>query len=105
MKSTPATFSTDLVKKIADLANIPIDASEQSKLATSFSETIGVIDNLSELDTDSVEPTAHTTGLENVFRDDKVNQTTTFSQHEALSNATKSHAGYFIVPRILHHEK
>lgn len=99
-----ATFSTDLVEKIAGLANIPITAEEETKLATAFVETIDVIANLQELDTTAVEPTGHTTGSENVLRDDVVQEETMFSQEQALQNATRTHDGFFVVPRIINNE-
>lgn len=96
-----AGFSTDLVQKIAQLAAIPVTPQEEKKLVVAFDETIGVIANLQELDTSTVEPTAHTTGQENVLREDVVRESTMFTQDQALQNAKRTHDGFFVVPRII----
>ncbi len=96
-----AAFSTDLVKKIAVLAAIPISDQEEAAIALAFDETIGVINNLQELDTSTVEPTAQTTGMENVLREDVIREQTMLSQSQALQNANRTHEGFFVVPRII----
>ena len=103
--SATHTFTTQQVKHIAKLANIPVSSAEEQKFATSFAETLDVIANLSAVSTTGVEPTAQTTGLENVWREDVVNLEETLSQKEALANAPHSAQGYFVVDRILHHDE
>jgi aspartyl-tRNA(Asn)/glutamyl-tRNA(Gln) amidotransferase subunit C len=98
-------FSSSQVEHIAQLASIPLKESEVEPIAQAFGETLEVIANLSSVDTTDVEPTAQTTGLENVWREDEVRAETTLSQAEALANASATHDGYFVVERILHHDK
>lgn len=98
-------FSTQQVKHIAQLANLPVTVKEEQMLATAFDETLAVIANLSSLDTKNVEPIAQTTGLENVWRADVAPPDYSLSQEEALANASASAQGYFVVPRILHHDE
>jgi aspartyl-tRNA(Asn)/glutamyl-tRNA(Gln) amidotransferase subunit C len=94
-------FDKKLVEHIANLANIPISSNEADKLATEFDETVAVIDNLQSLDVTNVEPTHQVTGLENVWREDIVQEKLSFSQEEALDNSNKTHQGYFVVERII----
>jgi len=82
-----------------------VTEAEGAKIAVSFAETLDVIANLSTVDTTNIEPTAQTTGLENVWRDDVVNPASTLSQEAALSNAPATAQGYFVVKRILHHDE
>lgn len=89
------------VKHIATLAQIPISNEESEKLTTAFLETLEVIDELQEIDTNTTEPTHQVTGLKNVLRDDVVIEEQMFSQKEALSNAKHTHQGFFVVPKIL----
>ena len=42
-----------------------------------------------------------TTGLTDVLREDSVNETLTLRNEEALSGASKTHNGFFVVPAIL----
>lgn len=90
-----------LVKHIAQLAQIPVTSQEEEELATAFSQTLQVINDLKEVDVDGVEPTHQVTGLENVTRPDQVSAELMFTQKEALANAKKTHQGYFVVERVI----
>lgn len=93
--------STAQVKHIANLANIPITTREQQELAAAFSETLAVVDNLLKINIKNIEPTHQVNDLENVLREDKVDEERMFSQEEALANAARTHEGYFVVPRVI----
>lgn len=93
---SPAT-----VAHIALLANLDVSAQEQQSFAQAFSATLDEIAKLGELDTNSVEPTHHVTGLENVWRDDVVDQSRLISQDTALAQAQHRLRGYVVVDRIL----
>ncbi len=94
-------FSEKLVEHTANLAHIPIVATETKQLSVAFSTTLSVISDLSEVSVEGVEPTHHVTGLKNVTREDFVEEKRMFSQTQALANAPKSHEGFFVVPRII----
>jgi len=98
------TSSIIPVKHIAKLANIPITESEEKMLAATFAETLQVVEELKKVDVSGVEPTFQVTGLENVMREDVVDVDRMFSQDEALTNATASHNGYFVVPQIINQD-
>ena len=89
------------VKHVAQLACIPVTDAETEKLQAAFDETLEVISNLQELKTTDVEPTHQVTGLENVWREDKVDDARMFSQTEATANAHKVYQGYFVVPQLI----
>ena len=59
------------VEHIASLARIKLDAKEKDKLAKDLGDILSYIDKLKEVDTEGVEPVAHITGIENVFRKDE----------------------------------
>lgn len=87
------------VANIAKLANLPITDAEKEKFEKQLTETLTYIDELQEVPTKNVKPTAQVTELENVMREDNV--TPSLSQGRALQNATVQHNGFFIVPAIL----
>ncbi|MDH5532844.1 MAG: Asp-tRNA(Asn)/Glu-tRNA(Gln) amidotransferase subunit GatC [Candidatus Pacebacteria bacterium] len=89
------------VHHVAKLANIPIDDSEAEKLATGFRETLETITDLQSVDVSGVEPTHQVTGMENILREDKVDDSRTFTQEQALANAKQTHQGFFVVPRLI----
>ncbi len=95
------TFTKSDVHRIAHLANIPITPEEEEKLADGFNTTIAVVDELFGLEVQGVTPTHQVTGLENVFREDTVDEQRMFTQDQALSNATRTYNGFFVVDQVL----
>jgi aspartyl/glutamyl-tRNA(Asn/Gln) amidotransferase C subunit len=95
------TFTPDDVKKIAGLANIPIEETEKNKLAEGFNTTIKVVDTLFSVDIKGVAPTSQVTGMTNVFREDETDAQRMFTQDQALHNAPRKHNGYFVVDQVL----
>lgn len=94
-------FTATDVKHIADLAQIPITQEQEQKLADGFNVTMNVVDKLFKVETKNVEPTHQVTGLSNVFREDKIDDSRMFAQEAALKNAKKTFKGYFVVKQIL----
>lgn len=94
-------ITKDTVNHIARLAKIPVTEKEKESLAEGFNKTLAVVDELFKVDIKDVEPTHQVTGLENVLRDDAVDEKKMFSQEQALSNAKNKHNGYFVVNQIL----
>lgn len=93
-------ITPDQVKKIATLANLAVSPKETKIFAEQFSKTIQVIEELNEVDTKNTEITSQVTGLENITREDKVDKSRILTQKQALSQAKKTHQGYFIVPSV-----
>lgn len=100
-----AKLTSNDVKHVAELANLPLTAAELKKFQKQLSSVVDYIAELQEVQTSNVEPTSQTTGLENVFRDDSVDVTRILSQEEALSGTEKTHNGYFVVPMVLEEKK
>ena len=96
-----STITLQQVKRVAQLANIPLQDAQAEKFVGAFEETLDVIENLKEVSTAELEPTHQVTGLENVMREDVVDEKHMFSQQQAIANAKKTYQGYFVVPRIL----
>lgn len=65
-------ISKDEVKHIASLARIGLDEKELEKYSKDLSSILDWVEQLKEVDVSGIEPTAHITGLENVTREDKV---------------------------------
>jgi aspartyl-tRNA(Asn)/glutamyl-tRNA(Gln) amidotransferase subunit C len=97
-------FTTDDVAHIAKLALIPVTEEEKEKLAEGFTTVLGVLDVLKKVDVDGIEPTHQVTGLENVFRDDNIDEKRMFTQKQALANAPSAHDGFFVVDQVIEQE-
>jgi len=65
-------LSKDEVKHIAHLARLGLTDEEIAKYAKQLSSILDYVEQLKEVNTDGVEPTAQVTGLENVMRDDVI---------------------------------
>lgn len=65
-------ISTDDVQRLAQLSSLQLDDTEVEALRADLGNILGYIEQLSELDTEGVEPTYQVTDLQNVWRDDVV---------------------------------
>lgn len=90
------------IKRVAELANLPISPQEEKKLEKELTETLDYIATLNSIDTKNVEPTSQVTGLSNILRED--NPLPSLSQEQALANAKSTHNGFFKVTAILPNE-
>ncbi len=99
-----STLTLELVKKIALLAKLPISEKNLKKLQKELEDTFEYINKIQTLDTSKVEETSQVTGLENVFREDKVDQKRMLSQKDALTNSPTTYKGYFKVRAIFDEE-
>jgi aspartyl-tRNA(Asn)/glutamyl-tRNA(Gln) amidotransferase subunit C len=93
-----ASKSTINVKHVAQLAKLPLTDDDLEKFEKQLGEILDLVNNLQKVDTSNVQPTNQVTGLTNIFREDKVQPSLT--QSEALSNAPRTHNGYFVVDAI-----
>ncbi len=75
------------VKHIADLAKLELTEEEVEELTPQLSGVLEYIEQLKEVDTTNVEPTAQVTGLSNVFREDEVEDWANNEREQALNQA------------------
>jgi len=89
----------DAVLHIAKLARVDLTDDEIDTFSAQLSEIIGHFDVLNAVDTDGVEPTAHTLPIRNVFADDVSRPSLT--QDEVLAMAPSTEDGYLRVRAVL----
>jgi len=89
------------VKHIAELARLNLSDEEVEKFRRQLSSILEYIEFLNEIDTSNVEPTAQTTDLKNVAREDKPREGQCLSQEEVLMNAPEIKDGYIKTKAIL----
>lgn len=92
-------ISKEQVERVAKLARLEVSEDEKTIFARQLSGILTHIDQIKELDTAGVEPTATVLPTDNVFRDDEVRSS--LPQEEALANAPDQADGFFRVPKIL----
>ena len=94
-----SVINEELVKKIANLAKLDLDAEETSSFTEQLDKCLGYFEKLKELDTQSVSETAHVFDLYNIWREDKI--IPSLESEEALKAAPEVEDQCFKVPRII----
>lgn len=89
------------IEHIAKLARLDLTEKELEKYGKQLSDVLGYIDQLQEVDTTGVEPTAQVTGLTNAFSKDKVCIWDKQETKEALKQAPEMEDNQVKVKRIL----
>ncbi|MFH1289449.1 MAG: Asp-tRNA(Asn)/Glu-tRNA(Gln) amidotransferase subunit GatC, partial [Patescibacteria group bacterium] len=81
------------IKHLAKLSFLGISEKEAVKLEKDIASILEFVGQLESVNANEVKPTAQTTGLENILRDDLVIES--ISQENALSQTKSKHDGYF----------
>lgn len=98
------TFTSRDVHMVAQLANIPIDETQAVSLAEGFTKTMIVLDQLQSIDTNDIQEDYHAVDMENVMREDIVDESRMFTQEQALLNARRTYEGYIVVDQVIDYE-
>lgn len=93
-------ISTDDVHRLAQLSSLQLDETEAEALRGDLENILTYIEQLSELDTEGVEPTYQVTGLQNVWREDTVD-TYGLEKDALLALAPEAEADQIKVPKVL----
>src|SRR5260221_11869453 len=92
------TLSRERLPNVALLARLGLKGGEEAFYAEQLSRILGHIDRLSEVDTESIPPTAQVVEMRNVMRDDEPRPC--LPQEVALANAPEAKDGFFVVKAI-----
>lgn len=87
------------VKKVARLANLPLNSEEEEKYSRQLSKILDYVEQLNKVDTENVESTFNVTGLSNVMRPDEIGDDT-ITQEEVLSNAPQTKTGFIVTKGV-----
>ena len=92
-------INESLVRHIAMLSRLKPTDEEVRLFSEQLSAILAYMDQLNEVDTTNVQPTAHALALSNVFRTDSPQPSMT--PDEALANAPQRDGHFFAVPKVL----
>lgn len=95
-------LSKDQVRKVGKLANLSLSDNQVDLYATQLSRILDYIDQLNEVDVSLVKPTYNVSNKTNVTEEDHLS--TSFTQEEALSNASSKKNGYFVTKGVFENE-
>lgn len=85
--------------EIEILAKLHLTDEEKEKSREEMQRMLDYVDMLNRLDTKDVEPLTHIFPVQNVFREDEVEEST--PRNELLKNAPKEKDGQFLVPKTI----
>ncbi len=92
-------LSREDVTKVAQLARLELSETEISALASQLGDVLTYIEQLSELDTEGVEPMAHAVEMVNVLAEDVIEGSV--DREQILSNAPSRDDTCYRVPPVL----
>lgn len=95
-----STITNDDVRHLAQLSSLQMSGAEVESLRADIEKIINYINQLDELDTDGVEPTYQVTGLQNVWRDDEIIDSSV-SRRQLLALAAEQSDNCVKVPKVL----
>ncbi len=93
------SLSREDVEKVSLLARLRLSERELDLMTSQLGQIVEYVEQLSELDTDNVEPMAHAVAIQNVFAEDKV--AASLNRDQALANAPKRDDECYRVPAVL----
>ena len=95
-----STITNDDVRHLAQLSSLQMSGPEVKSIRVGIEKIINYINQLDELDTDGVEPTYQVTGLQNVWRDDEIIDSS-ISRQQLLALAAEQSDNCVKVPKVL----
>lgn len=87
------------VEKVALLGRLLLSEQELDTMTSQLTRVVGYVEQLSEVNTDGVQPMAHAVEMQNVFRDDELRPS--LPREAALANAPKRDSECYRVPAVL----
>lgn len=97
----PFEIDRRVVEHIARLARLKMAETEIERYRADLSEILEYVQQLNQLDTSDVPPTAHPLTSHSVIREDEVGKS--YSPNQALGNAPGRDGPFFTLPRVLEH--
>lgn len=89
-------ISDETIDYVGILAKLELNDEEKEQAKKDMASMLDYIDQLSELDTEGVEPMSHVFSVHNVFREDIVKNED--QRDKTLLNAPEERDGSFVVP-------
>ncbi len=93
------SISREEIKHIADLSRINIEDNQLDKYAETLSGIVDMANQINNLNTDNVKPTAHILENVNVFRKDEVKPS--YNRDKILENAPTKESGCISLPKVV----
>jgi len=87
------------VSQIAYLSRLQVEESSLESITADLNNILNLVEQLSELDTDSVEPMAHPLSMTQRLREDEVTETDQSESFQSI--APKTGKSHYLVPTVI----
>ncbi len=104
MTKNKKMLSKDEILHLADLSNIKLKDEEINKYQDQLTKTLDYVENLNELNTDQVNPSADITDLDNISFEDGSENKRGLSARQALANSKNKKDQFFVANKIFEPE-
>lgn len=92
-------ITPDIVKKIAHLARLNLSEDEIKQYAPQLSSILDLVEQMSQVNTDNVEPLSHPLDVYQRTRPDAVTEPDLRSKYQGI--APRVEAGLYLVPKVI----
>lgn len=92
-------IDSNTVDRLANLARLEFTTEEKTEIVKDLNNILALVDKLSEVDTEGVEPLIYMLDEKARLREDVMHQD--IGQEEALKNAPDKDSDYIRVPKVL----
>jgi len=99
IRKSDMKITRDEVSHVARLAKLKLSEEQEGQLTVQLNNVLEYMGRLNQLNTEGVEPTFHTSSLQNTFREDKVRPS--LPKEISLDNAPKKTENFFVVPKVI----
>ena len=93
------SINKDTIKKISKLARISVTNEETDRLEKDLNSIIKFVEQLKELNTDKIAPTASVSDQSLTMNKDEIKKIN--EKEEILKNAPEKNSNYYIVPKVI----
>ncbi len=93
------TISPEEVLKIAQLAKLQISEAELEQYAKDLSNIMSLVDQMNKVNTQGIEPMAHSQDVTQRLREDKVTETNQREKFQTI--APSADKGLYLVPKVI----
>ncbi|MGY9025191.1 MAG: Asp-tRNA(Asn)/Glu-tRNA(Gln) amidotransferase subunit GatC [Candidatus Pelagibacterales bacterium] len=92
-------FNKKITLKLAKLSRLSLSNSQLENLEKDLTSILSFIDQLKEINTDSIDPTSNSLDQNLILRDDLAEDV--LSNEKLLQNVPESELGFFVVPKVI----
>ncbi|MGH8528445.1 MAG: Asp-tRNA(Asn)/Glu-tRNA(Gln) amidotransferase subunit GatC [Nevskiales bacterium] len=93
------SLSPEQVKSVAKLARLSLREEELPRYAQNLSDILAMIEQLNAVDTQRIEPMAHSQDMSQRLRPDAVTETDQCEDFQAIAPQTQD--GLYLVPKVI----